>query len=75
MDTDPLPASPLLTLLLAAAAKAGPAISFHAPVSMSWFAWSVLIAIVVCCLLVSAFVSGSEIAFFGLTPQELDDLE
>ena len=75
MDTDPLPASPLLTLLLAITDKAAPAISFHAPESMSWFAWSALIAIVVCCLIVSAFVSGSEIAFFGLTPQELEDLE
>lgn len=75
MDTDPLPVSPLLTILLAIADKAGPAVSFHAPESMSWLAWSVLIGIVVCCLLVSAFVSGSEIAFFGLTPQELDDLE
>lgn len=73
MDTDPLPASPLLTILLAISDKVGPAISFHAP--ESWFAWSVLIIIVVCCLLISAFVSGSEIAFFGLTPQELEELE
>lgn len=29
----------------------------------------------VLCLLVSAFVSGSEIAFFGLTPQELQTLD
>ncbi|MDE7412382.1 MAG: gliding motility-associated protein GldE [Muribaculaceae bacterium] len=34
-----------------------------------------LIAIVVLCLCVSAFVSGSEIAFFGMSPQELEDLE
>ncbi|MDE6028378.1 MAG: hypothetical protein K2G23_09925, partial [Muribaculaceae bacterium] len=73
MDTDPLPASPLMTILLAATEKVGGAISFHAP--ESWGAWSVLIAIVVCCLFVSAFVSGSEIAFFGLTPQELEELE
>lgn len=69
MDTDPLPASPLLTILLTAAK----AISFQAP--PSWFAWTVLIAIVVLCLLLSAFVSGSEIAFFGLTSQELEELE
>lgn len=72
MDTDPLPATPLLTMLLGLA-DPGAAISFHAP--PSWGAWTVLIVIVVCCLLVSAFVSGSEIAFFGLTPQELDELE
>lgn len=75
MDTDPLPASPALTLLLATADNMASAISFHAPESMTWFAWSVLIAIVVICLMLSAFVSGSEIAFFGLTPQELETLE
>ena len=42
---------------------------------MSWVAWSMLILIVIVCLLLSAFVSGSEIAYFGLTPQELEDLE
>lgn len=73
MDTDPLPASPLLTVLNLIVCKAVPAISFHAP--PSWGAWSVLIAIVVCCLILSAFVSGSEIAFFGLSPQELEELE
>lgn len=72
LDTDPLPASPLTTLLQIAE-SAVPAIQFNAP--PSWGAWSVLIFIVVCCLLLSAFVSGSEIAFFGLSPQELEDLE
>ena len=41
----------------------------------NWVAWSFLILIVVICLLLSAFVSGSEIAFFGLSRQEVDDLE
>lgn len=41
----------------------------------SWVAWSFMILIVVICLLLSAFVSGSEIAFFGLTPQNVDDIE
>lgn len=50
-----------------------PAIDFQAP--PSWVAWSFLILIVVICLLLSAFVSGSEIAFFGLSPQEIDELE
>lgn len=72
MDTDPLP-SPLaafinLTILLQRA------IEFHAPQSMSWGAWGVLIAVAVVCLMVSAFVSGSEIAYFGLTPSDIDDL-
>ncbi len=37
-------------------------------------AWAFIVAIAVVCLGVSAFVSGSEIAYFGLTPAEIDDL-
>lgn len=48
-------------------------ILFHAP--HDWLVWSFLIVIVLVCLLLSAFVSGSEISFFGLTPQQIDDLE
>ena len=51
------------------------AITFHAPEHSTWVAWSFLILIVVICLLLSAFVSGSEIAFFGLNPQEVDEVE
>ncbi len=40
----------------------------------SWGAWSLLLILAAVCLLVSAFVSGSEIAFFGLTPQEIEEL-
>lgn len=50
-----------------------PAISFHAP--HNWVGWSFLILIVVVCLFTSAFVSGSEIAYFGLKPQEIEELE
>lgn len=75
MDTDPLPATtPLLTLLsLLLEQTAMPAISFHCP--PSWGAWSLMIIIVVLCLLLSAFVSGSEIAYFGLSSQEIDELD
>lgn len=69
MDTDPLPASPTLTLFILLAK----AIEFNAP--PSWAAWSVIVAIAVGCLLMSAFVSGSEIAFFGLRPHEIDEIE
>ena len=34
-----------------------------------------LIIIAFCCLMASAFVSGSEIAYFGLTHQEIEELE
>lgn len=77
LDTDPLPASPALILLNCLLSKLAqtdlPAISFHAP--PGWVSWSFLILIVIICLLLSAFVSGSEIAFFGLTPQQIDELE
>lgn len=49
------------------------AISFHAP--ESWGAWIFIIILSFFCLCVSAFVSGSEIAYFGLTPQDVDELE
>lgn len=73
MDTDPLPANALLNILLSQVSQDLPAISFMAP--PNWVAWSFLILVVVICLLLSAFVSGSEIAFFGLSRQEIDDLE
>lgn len=50
------------------------AISFQAP-EIGWMAWSVLIIIAAVCLMMSAFVSGSEIAYFGLTPQDVDEIE
>lgn len=71
MDLDPFPANQILCMLNDAA----PAISFHAPDSLSWFGWSILIAIALCCLLMSAFVSGSEIAFFGLNPEEREEID
>ncbi len=73
MDIDPLPASPLASLFILLTQTALPAISFHAP--PSWPTWSFLIFLALCCLLISAFISGSEIAYFGLSPQEIDELE
>lgn len=68
-----MPATPALNILNLILLQDIPAISFHAP--PSWAAWSFLILVVVVCLILSAFVSGSEIAYFGLSPQELDTLE
>ena len=42
---------------------------------MAWAAWSFLLLIAFVCLLLSAFVSGSEIAYFGLTPEEINEVE
>jgi len=42
---------------------------------MSWFGWGILIAIAAICLFLSAFVSGSEIAYFGLTGSDIEKLE
>lgn len=69
MDIDPLPASPAhLALILLSRA-----IEFQAP--PGWGAWIAVVAVACLCLVISAFVSGSEIAYFGLEPQELDELE
>lgn len=72
MDSDPLPATPIAGLLLLSNA-ANEAISFNPP--ESWLGWGILLAISALCLMISGFVSGSEIAFFGLSPQELDEIE
>lgn len=39
-----------------------------------WVSWSFIVLIAFCCLLMSAFVSGSEIAYFGLNRMEIDRL-
>lgn len=69
VDIDPLPHS---LLLLDAAISQGGAIQFHAP--PGWGAWCITVGVAVVCLLISAFVSGSEIAFFGLDQSQIDDL-
>jgi len=40
----------------------------------SWIGWATIVIIACICLSISAFVSGSEIAYFSLTPAEIDDL-
>ncbi len=69
LDTDPLPASDPGFLLLSLLADA---MAFTPPAS--WTEWAFIVAIAFCCLLVSAFISGSEMAYFGLTPAQIDDL-
>lgn len=70
MDTDPLPAhSPLLAMSQLAAN----AMTFMEP--PSWVSWSIIVVIAIICLCLSAFVSGSEISYFGLTKSDIEDLE
>lgn len=69
LDSDPLP-SPLLSIILNFVQKA---VEFHAP--NDWISWSFIVFTASLCLLLSAFVSGSEIAYFGLSAAELDQLE
>lgn len=71
MDPDPLP----YLADISAATSTEAFISFHSPIGMSWVAWTILIVIALCCLGISAFVSGSEIAYFGLTQSDVDKLE
>ena len=70
MDPDPAAPSPALTLIILLAQ----ALEFHAPDGSSWAAWGIIVLIAICCLGLSAFVSGSEIAFFGLDKGDIDDL-
>lgn len=59
MDIDPLPATATLAQIT------------------STFGVGEIIALIIaaCALLISGFISGSEIAFFSLTPQQLDELD
>lgn len=52
---------------------AAQALELHAP--ENWFSWGTIVLIAALCLLISAFVSGSEIAYFGLTQTEIEQLE
>lgn len=70
MDTDPLPSSDVTVTLMILLSRA---IEFHAP--ENWVAWGAIVLIAIFCLLISAFVSGSEIAYFGLTAPEIEGLE
>lgn len=68
-----MPVNPVLNIILAAVSDGF--LSFHAPEALSWVAWSIIVAIAFLCICLSAFVSGSEIAYFGLTPPQIDALE
>jgi len=50
----------------------GDIMNFHAP--GSWSTWIIIVCIALLCLVVSAFVSGSEIAYFGLTLAQRKEL-
>lgn len=47
-------------------------VTFQAP--PSWTAWAFTVAVACLCLLASAFMSGSEMAYFGLTSNDIDEL-
>lgn len=60
MDIDPLPATAILSQI--------------APIEFG-IAQIVALSIAAVCLLISGFISGSEIAYFSLTPTQLEELE
>lgn len=70
VDIDPLP---IFTLCDSLTALPPSAIEFHAP--PSWLSWSLIVIIALACLAVSAFVSGSEIAYFGLSQSDRDYID
>lgn len=47
--------------------------TFNAP--PSWVGWCAIILIAVLCLFASAFISGSEIAYFAIRQPQIEDLE
>lgn len=73
MDIDPLPSpySFLPGILATVGHTSG--ISFSAP--PDWAVWVVIVAVALVCMMISAFMSGSEIAFFGLDFATLDDMK
>lgn len=73
MDTDPLPSSPLASILSILLQNVAPAVTFHAP--PSWGIWTLIIILSILCLLTSAFMSGTETAYFGMTPDDIEELE
>lgn len=70
LDVDPLPYSHLFLPLNIAVEKT---VEFHSP--DNWVSWGFIVFASLICLIISAFVSGSEIAYFGLSPQEEELLE
>lgn len=72
MDTDPLPTPYPLANLITLSEQA---IEFHSPTEISWAAWIFVVLLAMCCICISAFVSGSEIAYFSLTASDIEDLE
>lgn len=70
LDVDPLPSHPYSFLLNILANQA---IVFHEP--SDWVGWSFIVLIAIVGLFLSAFVSGSELAYFGLSSIEIDELE
>lgn len=62
MDIDPLPAIATLAQITAEGTPFG-------------IGEIIALVIAACALLISGFISGSEIAFFSLTPQQLDELD
>ena len=69
-DVDPLPYPQLsipLNILLQTP------VEFHSP--SDWVGWGAVVFTASICLLISAFVSGSEIAYFGLSPADIEILE
>lgn len=49
------------------------AITFQEP--ENWTSWAIIVAIALICLCISAFVSGSEISYFGLKQSDIEELE
>ncbi len=67
MDTDPLPVADCVAAIWSA-------ITLNLPVSFG-LSQAIAMACALLALVISGFVSGSEIAYFSLTPEQCDELE
>lgn len=78
LDTDPLPIEPPLCgglpISLNLLILLSHFIDFHAPEGLGWAGWITIVIIAFCCLILSAFVSGSEIAYFGLNQRQIEEI-
>lgn len=67
MDTDPLPVADCVAAIWSA-------ITLNLPISFG-LSQAIALACALLALVISGFVSGSEIAYFSLTPEQCDELE
>lgn len=77
MDIDPLPGCEPVTCLLSLIQTATDTVSTDAAADIPAFGTAsiIVLALALIALLISGFISGSEIAYFSITPEQLEEIE